>query len=93
MLHYVGDFFNVLNRSPTSQTYYQHISSLISVTNIDVTTMSFCIGNPVPSIVILKLHDKLLNSDHFQIFDFNSKLTIFPEFTLTMMWKSLKIKF
>ena len=34
---YVGDFLNVLNRSPTSQTCHQHIWSLTSVTNIDVT--------------------------------------------------------
>ena len=40
--HYVGDslcgdFLNVLNRSPTSQTCHQHIWSPTSVTNIDVT--------------------------------------------------------
>ena len=34
---YVGDFLNVLNRSPTSQTCHQHIWSPTSVTNIDVT--------------------------------------------------------
>ena len=34
---YVGGFFNVLNRSPTSQTCHQHIWSPTSVTNIDVT--------------------------------------------------------
>ena len=35
--HYVGDFFNVLNRSPTSQTCHQHIWPPTSVTNIDLT--------------------------------------------------------
>ena len=35
--HYVGDFLNVLNRSPTSQTCHQHIWSPTFVTNIDVT--------------------------------------------------------
>ena len=35
---YVGDFLNVLNWSPTSQTCHQHIWSPTSVTNIDVTT-------------------------------------------------------
>ena len=41
--HYVGDFFrnvgdflNVLNRSPTSQICHQHIWSPTSVTYIDV---------------------------------------------------------
>ena len=34
---YVGDFLNVLNRSPTSQTCNQLIWSPTSVTNIDVT--------------------------------------------------------
>ena len=34
---YVGEFLNVLNRSPTSQTCHQHIWSPTSVTNIDVT--------------------------------------------------------
>ena len=34
---YVGDFLNVLNRSPTSQTCHQHIWSPTSVTNIDLT--------------------------------------------------------
>ena len=38
---YVGDFSNVSNRSPTSQTCLQHIWSPISVTNIDVTCNSF----------------------------------------------------
>ena len=33
---YVGDFPNVLYRSPTSQTCHQHIWSTTSVTNIDV---------------------------------------------------------
>jgi len=37
LIRYVGDFLNVLNRSPTSQTYRQHIWSPTSVTNIDVT--------------------------------------------------------
>ena len=36
--HYVGDFLNIQNRSPTSQTCYQHIWSPTSVTNIDATT-------------------------------------------------------
>ena len=36
-LFYAGDFFNVLNRSPTSETCHQHISSPTSATNIDVT--------------------------------------------------------
>ena len=35
--HYVGDFLNVLNRSPTSQTCHQHVWSPTSVTNIDLT--------------------------------------------------------
>ena len=42
--HYVGDFFrhvrdflNVLNRSPTSQTFHQHIWSSTSFTDIDVS--------------------------------------------------------
>ena len=34
---YVGDFLNVLIRSPTSQTCHQHIWSTISVADIDVT--------------------------------------------------------
>jgi len=34
---YVGVLFNVLNRSPTSQSYHQHIQSPTSVTNIHVT--------------------------------------------------------
>ena len=34
---YVGDFLNVLNRSPTSQTCHQHIWSPTSFTNIDLT--------------------------------------------------------
>ena len=34
---YAGDFLNVLNRSPTSQTCHQHIWSPTSVINIDVT--------------------------------------------------------
>jgi len=38
---YVGDFINVLNRSPTSQTCHQHIWSPTSVTNIDVT-VKYC---------------------------------------------------
>ena len=38
---YVGDFLNVSNRSPTSQTYHQHIWSPTSVTNIDVTQNAF----------------------------------------------------
>ena len=38
---YVGDFLNVLNRSPTSQTCHQHIWSPTSVTNIDITTKEF----------------------------------------------------
>ena len=33
---YVGDFLNVFNRSPTSQTCHQHIWSRTSVTDIDV---------------------------------------------------------
>jgi len=37
---YVGDFFSVFNRSPTSQTCHQHIWSPTSVTNIDVTSNS-----------------------------------------------------
>ena len=37
----VGDFLNVLNRSPTSQTCHQHTWSPTSVTNIDVTVNSF----------------------------------------------------
>ena len=37
---YVGDFLNVLNRSPTSQTCHQHIWSLTSVTNINVIPTS-----------------------------------------------------
>ena len=37
---YIGDFLNVLNRSPTSQTCHQHILSPISVTNIDITQIS-----------------------------------------------------
>ena len=37
---YVGDFLNVLNGSPTSQTCHQHIWSPTSVTNIDVTVKS-----------------------------------------------------
>ena len=32
---------NILNRSPTSQTYHQHIWSPTSVTNIDVTEKTF----------------------------------------------------
>ena len=36
---YVGDFLNVLNRSPTSQTCHQHIWSPTSITNIDVTVL------------------------------------------------------
>ena len=36
---YVGDSLNVLNRSPTSQTWHQHIWSPTSVTNIDVTNI------------------------------------------------------
>ena len=36
---YVGDFFNVLNRSPTSQTCHQQIWSPTSLTNIDVTSL------------------------------------------------------
>ena len=40
LFRYVGDFLNVLNRSPTSQTCHQHIWSPTSVTNIDVTL--FC---------------------------------------------------
>ena len=36
-VRYVGDFFNALNRSPTSQTCHHHIWSPTSVTNIDVT--------------------------------------------------------
>ena len=35
--HYVGDFLNVFNQSPTSQTCHQHIWFSTSVTNIDVT--------------------------------------------------------
>ena len=35
---YVGDFFNVFNRSPTSQTCHQHILSPAFVINIDVTS-------------------------------------------------------
>ena len=38
---YVGDFLNVLNRSPTSKSYHQHIWSSTSVSNIDVTPKSF----------------------------------------------------
>ena len=34
---YVGDFLNVLIRSPTSQTWRQHIWSTTSVADIDVT--------------------------------------------------------
>jgi len=34
---YDGDFLNVLNRSPTSQTCHQHIWPPTSVSNIDVT--------------------------------------------------------
>ena len=37
---YIGDFLNVLNRSPTSQTCHQHIWSPSSVANIDVTRIS-----------------------------------------------------
>ena len=36
-----GDFLNVLNRSPTSQTCHQHIWSQTSVSNIDVNPKSF----------------------------------------------------
>ena len=39
---YVGDFLNVLNQPPTSQTCHQHIWSPTSVTNIDVTEFVFC---------------------------------------------------
>ena len=35
--HSVGDLFNVINRSPISQSCHQHISSPTSVTNINVT--------------------------------------------------------
>ena len=38
--HYVGDFINVLNRSPTSKTCHQRIWSPTSVTNIDITICS-----------------------------------------------------
>ena len=38
--HYVGDFPNVLNRSPTTKTCHQHLWSPTSVTNIDVTGFS-----------------------------------------------------
>ena len=37
---YVGDFLNVFNRSPTSQTCHQHIWSPTSVTYIDVTVIT-----------------------------------------------------
>ena len=46
LFRYYGDFLNVLNRSPTSQTCHQHILSPISVTNIDVTSRDiFCWPN------------------------------------------------
>ena len=48
-VRYVGDFLNVSNRSPTSQTCHQHIWSPTSVTNIDVTI----IQNGVPLKVIV----------------------------------------
>ena len=51
---YVGDFLNVLNRSPTSQTCHKHIWSPTSVTNIDVT-LTICqwlIGLKLGSIII-----------------------------------------
>ena len=37
---YVGDFSNVFNWSPTSQTFHQHIWSPTSVTNINETSIS-----------------------------------------------------
>jgi len=41
---YVGDFFNALNRSPTSQTWHQHFLSPKSVTNIDYTaSIDWCL--------------------------------------------------
>ena len=35
--HYIDDFVNNLTRSPTSETCHHYISSVKSVTNIDVT--------------------------------------------------------
>ena len=49
---YVGDLLNVLNRSPTSLTCHQHIQAPTSVTNIDVTEISFAnIRNTVVMLV------------------------------------------
>ena len=49
---YVGDFLNVLNRSPTSQTCHQHIWSPTSVTNIDVTVKTATIVTHQHIVVI-----------------------------------------
>ena len=40
LFRYIGDFLNVLYRSPISQTCHQHIWSPRSVTNIDVTELT-----------------------------------------------------
>ena len=50
---YVGDFLNVLNRSPTSQSCLQHIWSPTSVTNIDVTQVYASLR--CAQIVIIKI--------------------------------------
>ena len=60
LFRYVGDFLNILNRSPTSQTCHQHIWSPTSVTNIDVTSiLNLYLAN---STVCLCFHMKKLKN-------------------------------
>ena len=63
---HVGNLFNVINWSPTPQTFHRHISSPTFVTNIDVTLVSII----KPS---LKNRNSLTTGTAVRQFDSNPK--------------------
>ena len=55
-IRYVGDFLNVLNRSPTSKTCRQHILSSTSVINSAVTKYFLILGSFKQNLVMTHLN-------------------------------------
>ena len=83
---YVGDFLNVLNRSPTSQTCHQHIWSPTSVTNIDVTpgTRTFRgLEESVKSATLIRRLVPTSSTGHL-LFRDQLEIQLFGPFSLTL---------
>ena len=82
---HVGDFLNVLNR----QTCHQHIWSLTSVTNIDVTVSRSCMVKQVCTGLKADLGIKTnINIQHGQIGSHNSlnvKVSHYSHFEIKML--------